>query len=101
MSGPIGPVTGEGSLSQWTDSPVHTSGGVLVFDANPLVPATFRATFIPEPGAVGLAVAGLVGIGAVLCRRRGRSSFTVGRCAIGCGLNGRSLEATGPSHHRL
>ena len=62
---PIGPISGQGGLLQWTNIPVDTSGGVLVFDNAANVPITFTA-FIPEPAAFSL----LSVVGLVVRRRR-------------------------------
>jgi hypothetical protein len=67
----FGPVSGTAILEQWTNSPVVTSGGVLVFN-NGTPAATFTATTgsvaVPEPITLSVFGAGLVGAAAV--RRR-------------------------------
>ncbi len=61
MLSSIGPLSGTGSLIQWTTSPVNTTGGVLVFNSGQSNPATFRATIIPEPASMTLIAIGLLG----------------------------------------
>jgi hypothetical protein len=56
----IGPVSGTGTLIQWTSSPVNTTGGVLVFTSGQSNPATFQATIIPEPASMTLIAIGLL-----------------------------------------
>ena len=64
----IGPITGVGSLLQWSISPVVTSGGTLVFDGgHPTV--TFQASTVPEPASLGMVLGGLAL--AILKRMRG------------------------------
>jgi hypothetical protein len=61
MLSTIGPLTGDGSIVQWTltDDPVLTSGGRLIFsDAG--VQVTYTATLVPEPSTLLLAIAGFV-----------------------------------------
>lgn len=67
----IGPITGVGLLGQWTNTPVSTTGGVLVFNANENVAATFTATVIPEPAAATIALTLLSPL--TLARRRRRA----------------------------
>jgi len=64
----IGPVTGNGHLGQWNNSPVVTTGGVLEFNANEIVPTTFIATVIPEPTAATIGLGLLTPL--TLVRRR-------------------------------
>jgi len=57
----IGPVSGYGWLLQWTNSPVETTGGVLVFaNANSIPGSSFEADVVPIPGAVWLLGSGLI-----------------------------------------
>jgi len=62
MLDPIGPISGSGSLMQWTNYTVNTTGGILVFDSGSS-DATFMA--IPEPATLAL-----LGLGSLLLRRR-------------------------------
>ena len=65
MLGPIGPISGLGRLMQWDMSPqIYTTGGILLFNTDSDVGATFTA--IPEPATICLL--GLGGLG--LLRRR-------------------------------
>ena len=68
----IGPIAGTANLLQWLGEDVITSGGVLVFDGDSVLDASFSAAIgdpttpptIPEPGSLALvltAVAGLIG----------------------------------------
>ena len=69
MTTSIGPVVGIGTLLQWTNSPVNTTGGVLVFN-NGNSTSSFTATVgAPEPATLLL-----LGVGAVCggLRRRSR-----------------------------
>ena len=69
MATSIGPVVGIGTLLQWTNSPVNTTGGVLVFN-NGNSTSSFTATVgAPEPATLLL-----LGVGAVCggLRRRSR-----------------------------
>ncbi len=65
MLGPIGPISGLGRLVQWDMSPqINTTGGILFFNTDSDVGATFTA--VPEPATICLL--GLGGLG--LLRRR-------------------------------
>lgn len=65
MLGPIGPISGLGRLLQWDMSPqIDTTGGILLFNTDSDVGATFTA--VPEPATICLL--GLGGLG--LLRRR-------------------------------
>ncbi|MFA5252105.1 MAG: PEP-CTERM sorting domain-containing protein [Phycisphaerae bacterium] len=60
---PIGPISGSGSLVQWTYTPlINTTGGILEFDNG-----TYNATFtaVPEPATMCL-----LGLGALSLVRR-------------------------------
>lgn len=65
----IGPIAGSANLLQWTNSPVQTSGGVLVFNSATM-PAVFQATVVPEPSTYALVATGLVALVVVSRRRR-------------------------------
>jgi hypothetical protein len=58
MLSSIGPIAGNGSLLQWTSSPVITSGGVLEFNSAPTF-AVFEA-IIPEPTTLAMAIGAMV-----------------------------------------
>lgn len=66
MLGPIGPISGAGSLQAWQSfAPLLTTGGNLLFN-NGDCDANFTAALVPEPSTLTLlAVAGIS-----LCRRR-------------------------------
>jgi hypothetical protein len=74
MLSSIGPISGTGSLMQWTASPVVTSGGVLVF-SDGSSRSVFTATTAPEPST--FLPIGIIGMAAMLVRagrRRGRAA---------------------------
>lgn len=58
---PIGPVTGTGSLIQWSYGDVNTTGGTLIFTEG-FSASTFTATAVPEPSVLGLAAVGLLAV---------------------------------------
>ena len=63
MLNPIGPISGSGSLMQWTNIPqINTTGGILAFDSGSSY-AIFTA--IPEPGTVLL-----LSLGGLMLRRK-------------------------------
>jgi hypothetical protein len=62
----IGPISGNGRLIQWFSEDVNTNAGILVFDNNNNVSASFQA-IIPAPGAVAL-----LGMSGLLAARRRR-----------------------------
>jgi hypothetical protein len=66
----IGPITGLATLLQWSNSPVQTSGGTLVFNNASSVPTTFQAVVIPEPSTIALLLAGAACLLAFEVRRR-------------------------------
>lgn len=69
MLGPIGPISGEAQLLQWSLFPqIDTTGGILMFN-NGTSRATFTATIIPAPASTTLGLIGLAAA-AVLRRRR-------------------------------
>lgn len=51
----IGPISGVGLLIQWQAAPIRTSAGLLHFEFDANVPATFQAVIIPEPSSIALA----------------------------------------------
>jgi len=62
----IGPISGTGSLMQWTLSPVTTNAGTLVFgneDSGTIFTATLGGAAVPEPGSWLLITLGLAGLG--------------------------------------
>jgi len=63
----VGPITGQGSLSQWDLTPIMTSVGQLQFFES-TQDVTFEAT--PEPGSLILIALGLFGLGIVKRRFR-------------------------------
>lgn len=64
MLGPIGPISGLGHLFQWGVFPqINTTEGILFFDDDSEVGATFTAT--PEPGTMVL-----LGLGGLMLRRK-------------------------------
>ena len=64
MLGPIGPISGLGSLFQWAYAPlIDTTGGILKFDSSYNINATFTA--VPEPGTILM-----FGLGALIVRRK-------------------------------
>jgi hypothetical protein len=63
MKTSIGPITGTGSIFQWTLSPVLTSGGTLaLLNASPNVTFSARVSTVPEPGTLLLVATGLLGV---------------------------------------
>jgi hypothetical protein len=76
LASAIGPITGSGSLVQWTTAPVVTSGGTLVFNTA-TTDATFQAitmtTAVPEPATDALMLFGLAAI-IPFVRSRGKPS---------------------------
>jgi hypothetical protein len=71
MTTSLGPFTGTGTLTQWSLTPVQTTGGVLVFNnAGPTVTFQAVAGGVPEPASMALVGLGLVGLGLVARRRR-------------------------------
>jgi len=69
MLSSFGPVTGGASLLQWTNSPVNTSNGVLVFN-NGGTQGRFTARVgVPEPLSVITFGLGLLGLAAARRRR--------------------------------
>ncbi|HWZ31166.1 MAG TPA: PEP-CTERM sorting domain-containing protein [Bryobacteraceae bacterium] len=68
----IGPISGVGSLLQWSSSAVNTSGGVLVF-ANGSSDTRFQATLsgVPEPSSIALVGIGAIGLLGLALRRKG------------------------------
>ena len=73
MTTSIGPVDGAGTLLQWDlnnafNHPIDTSAGVLLFNSQSSIPATFKATVAAEPSAAALLVIGCVV--ALVARRR-------------------------------
>lgn len=70
----IGPISGTGSLLQWSSSPVNTSGGVLVFN-NGVSDTRFTASVassVPEPSSWALLGTALLGICAAMRLRSNR-----------------------------
>ncbi len=64
MLGPIGPITGQASLMQWSSTPLmNTTGGILIFN-NGSCTETFTA--IPEPATLAL----LCAAGVMATRRK-------------------------------
>ncbi|WP_425039538.1 VPLPA-CTERM sorting domain-containing protein [Primorskyibacter sp. S187A] len=72
MTTSIGPVTGDLEYLQWTNSPVETDAGTLVFN-NATVFGSFEAIVapVPLPAAGWLMIAGIGGLAAM---RRNRKS---------------------------
>ena len=65
----LGPITDTGVI-QVFGSPVHTSGGNLVYEDNFDATLTFNAEVAPEPSTLGFALLGFGALAAL--RRRGR-----------------------------
>ena len=76
----IGPISGNGTLNQWTSPPVITSGGLLAFNTGgSSLAATFQATVgppVPEPGTLILFGSGLAGVVARFRRRRSTANIS-------------------------
>jgi hypothetical protein len=74
MLSSFGPVAGTGNLLQWTNSPVVTDGGVLIFNSGSTA-ATFTATVtaVPEPLTLALFGAGLAGLAVIRRRRKAKA----------------------------
>jgi hypothetical protein len=72
LASSIGPITGSGSILQWSLAAVNTTGGALLF-SDATTPITFQATVgnaTPEPGSILLLVSGAAVLGVL--RFRGR-----------------------------
>lgn len=72
MTTSIGPSTGAGTILQWSDIPVQTSGGALVlYDA--IADITFSAQVqIPEPGSLLVLALAVPAIGLIKRRKNPR-----------------------------
>jgi len=77
MASPIGPVSGTATLLQWTNSPVTTTGGTLVFNSAS-TSGTFQAvttvSTVPEPETFAMLLAGLGLMGTIAHRRKQKGS---------------------------
>ena len=71
MLSSIGPLSGLGTLTQWTSHPVLTTGGTLTFQ-HETNSTTFQATITPtpEPSTLVLLIASVFGLLACAWRRR-------------------------------